>query len=63
MKCWECKKETNTASWCHYVWRNKYNNEPIGTITRDICPECYPKLKFNGTHHVEVKSGRGRSLA
>ena len=62
MKCWECKKQVNKASLCHYVWRNKYNGEPIGVITRFICEKCYPSLKFSATHHIEVKSSRGKAI-
>ena len=62
MKCWECKKETDTATRCHYVWYNKYTGEPIGTKTRDICPECYQKLKFNPTHHIKVETIRGKAI-
>lgn len=62
MTCWECKKQTDRASMVHYVYMDKYYHEPIKTDTRDICKECYPKLKFDGTHHIQVFSPRGKQL-
>lgn len=61
MKCWECKKQTDEARMVHYVFMSK-THEPIKTDTRDVCKECYPKLKFDGTHHEQVFSPRGKQL-
>jgi len=63
MKCWECKKEVNQVSIVHYVYMSKYSGESFSTNTRNICKECYPKLKFDSTHHIKVFSPRGRQLA
>lgn len=47
MKCWICKKGILKASVVHYT-------DGIKEKARDICGDCYPKLKFNDCHYVEV---------
>ncbi len=57
MKCWECKKQVSKATRTHY-----YSPIQDKEATRDVCPECYAKLKFNPCHYVEVGKITGRSL-
>ena len=57
MKCWECKKDVSTATRTHY-----YSPVEEKEATRDVCPECYKKIKFNGCHYAEVNKIRQRQL-
>ncbi len=58
MKCWECKQKINKAHLVHYVSFLQEKEK-----TRDVCPECYPKLKLNSCHYVEVDKITQRSLS
>ena len=55
MKCWECKKEIQSAHRVFYL-------SPYEEKSRNICPECYKKLIFNPCHYVEVEKITQRSL-
>jgi len=61
MKCWECKKKISSAiSVCYLEY-----HEEAGLSKekyRDICKECYPKLKFNSCNFVEVKKITGKQI-
>lgn len=57
MKCWECRKDVTKVHIVHY-----YSPGQQKEASRDICPECYSKLKFNGCHYVEVEKINQRSL-
>ena len=57
MKCWECKKDVKEARITRYI---SYNQDK--EMRRDVCPECYAKLNFNGCHYVEVEKITQRSL-
>jgi hypothetical protein len=57
MQCWECKKQINEAKRVHY-----YSEIQEKEAGRDVCPECYSKLKFNPCHYVEVEKITQRSL-
>jgi len=61
MKCWECKKKISSAVRVCYL---EYHEEAGGSKEkfRDVCKECYPKLKFNTCHFVEVKKITGRQI-
>ena len=61
MKCWECKNAVNKAIGVNYLWIG-WDTFPISEKRRDVCKECYSKLKFNPNHFVEVKTRRGRGL-
>lgn len=54
MKCWVCKQKVNRVSRVSYLMMLP-NGEPLKSKTRDVCGDCYPKLKFNACHFVEVK--------
>lgn len=60
MKCWECRKKVSSA------FRVRYSvyNEEVGYKGkfRYVCEECYPKLKRNSCHFVEVNEITQRSL-
>jgi len=52
MKCWECRKETDTGYIVRYL-------APVGDCEykeklRCVCGECYGQLKLNLCHYVEV---------
>lgn len=57
MKCWECKKQINMAHKVFY-----YSPYQGKTASRDVCNDCYSKLRFNPCHYVEVKKITQRSL-
>ena len=59
MKCWECKKGITSAIRVCYL---EYHEEAglSKEKFRDVCKECYPKLKFNSCHFVEVEKITGR---
>jgi DNA-directed RNA polymerase subunit RPC12/RpoP len=61
MKCWECKKEIESAVMVHYLYMNKYLHEAITSSTRYVCKECESKLPYNPCHFIEVYSPRGRA--
>jgi len=48
MKCWVCKQKVNRVTRVSYT-------DGIKEKGRDVCGDCYPKLKFNACHFVEVK--------
>jgi len=48
MKCWVCKKIINRATRVNYC-------DGIKAKTRDVCEDCYPRLKFNECRFVVVK--------
>ena len=54
MKCWECKQKTNTATIVNYL--QVIRGIPIAEKSRDVCPACYLKLKFNPCHYIELDS-------
>ena len=61
MKCWECKKKISSAIRVCYL----EHHEEAGLSKekfRDVCEECYPKLKFNSCHFVEVKKITGKQI-
>ena len=47
MKCWECKKEITRA--VRVCYTDSYDSK-----FRDVCEDCYTKIKFNPCHIVEV---------
>lgn len=60
MKCWECKKKTNTGYIIHYmalVGDCEYVEK-----TRYVCCECRNQLKLNPCRYVEVDKINQRSL-
>ena len=61
MKCWECKKEINKAVRVCYLEHHEESGSSKEKY-RDVCKECYPKLKFNPCHYVEVNKITQRSL-
>lgn len=61
MKCWECKKKINESHRVCYV----ESHEEIGASRekfRDVCDECYGRLKFTPCHFVEVEKITGRQI-
>lgn len=61
MKCWECKKEISSAVGVCYL---EYHEEAGRSKEkfRDVCKLCYPYLKFNPCHFVEVKKITGKQI-
>ena len=47
MKCWECKKKISHSHRIYYFEYHIEEGLSEGKF-RDICDECYPKLKFEG---------------
>jgi len=61
MKCWECKKKISSAIRVCYLEYHEEAGESKEKF-RDVCKECYPKLKFNSCHFVEVKKITGKQI-
>lgn len=61
MKCWECKRKISLSvrtCYLEYHIEEGLSKEKF----RDVCRECYSKLKFNPCHYVEVNKITQRSL-
>ena len=54
MKCWECKRRDISQA------RRVFYYDTVHDIVMpcDVCLECFPKLKLNNVHHVEVDNIR-----
>ena len=61
MKCWECKKKISSAIRVCYIECHKEAGLSKEKF-RDVCKECYPKLKFNSCHFVEVEKITGKQI-
>ena len=59
MKCWECKELISSAVRVCYLELHEEIGESKAKY-RDVCKNCYPKLKFNPCHFVEVEKITGK---